>query len=148
MQSRRIDPLLRLAQDREDAVARALADKNQALASQESRLAELRRYAEEYAQPQATTVSPALLSNHLAFRDRVDSALSQQRQNVDRSRENCELERARLMLASRDKQVLDKLAASYRAQESRVAEQHVQRELDDLGARRHGAAKAAADDAP
>jgi flagellar FliJ protein len=40
------------------------------------------------------------------------------------------------MLASRDTKVLGQLADSYRAQESRVAEQRVQRELDDLGARR------------
>ena len=44
--------------------------------------------------------------------------------------------RARLLLASREKHVLEKLAASYRAAETRVADQKTQRELDDIGARR------------
>ena len=62
--------------------------------------------------------------------------MDQQTRIVDNSRQNRDVERARLMLASRDNKVLEKLADSYRAQESRVAEQRVQRELDDLGARR------------
>ena len=45
MQSRRFDPLLRRAQDHEDAVARELAERQRAHEMQESRLAELRRYA-------------------------------------------------------------------------------------------------------
>ena len=40
------------------------------------------------------------------------------------------------MIASRETKVLEKLAASYRTEESRAAEQRTQRELDDLGARR------------
>ena len=139
MNSQRIDPLLRRAQEREDVSARELAERRQALAAQESRLNELRHYAEEYSRPSGSTISPALLHNQLAFREKVDQAVSQQSQVVDRSREQCELERARLLLASRDKQVLDKLAASYRAQEHRAIEQNAQRELDDLGARSHRA---------
>ena len=49
MQSRRIDPLLRRAQEKEDAVARDLAERQRTLAMHESRLEELRRYADEYA---------------------------------------------------------------------------------------------------
>lgn len=47
------------------------------------------------------------------------------------------------MLASRDKQVLEQLAASYRAQERKVDERRSQREMDDLGARRVRAAQQA-----
>ncbi len=143
MQSRRIDPLLRRAQDREDAVARELAERQRAHQLQESRLEELRRYAEEYAAGQMAAVSPAQLANRRAFLDRLESAVEQQTRNVDSSRQHLEAERARLLLASRDKQVLEQLAASYRAQEQKIDERRSQREMDDLGARQVRAAQQA-----
>ncbi|MEL1264259.1 flagellar export protein FliJ [Pseudoxanthomonas putridarboris] len=136
MQSRRIDPLLRRAQEHEDSVARDLAERQRSLALQESRLEELRGYAAEYANSQMAATSPAQLANRRAFLDRIDQALAQQLQNVDRSRSSVDIERDRLLLASRDKQVLEQLAASYRAQERQVVERRDQREMDDLGARR------------
>ncbi|PPJ40840.1 MULTISPECIES: flagellar export protein FliJ [unclassified Pseudoxanthomonas] len=136
MQSRRIDPLLRRAQEHEDSVARELADRQHALAMQESRLEELRQYAEEYANSQMAATSPAQLANRRAFLDRIDQALKQQLQTVDRSRANVDIERDRLLLASRDKQVLEQLAASYRVQEKQIVDRRDQREMDDLGARR------------
>ena len=141
IQSKRIDPLLKRAQEHEDAVARDLAERQTVLDTHLSRLDELRRYAEEYASQQMAdaqmaATSPAQLLNRRAFLDRLDSAVSQQSQTVDSNREKVEAERARLLLASRDKQVLEQLAASYRAQEQQVIEKRTQREMDDLGARR------------
>ena len=135
-QSRRIDPLLRRAQEHEDSVARDLAERQNTLAQHESRLEELRQYAEDYANSQMAATSPAQLANRRAFLERIDQALAQQLQNVDRSRSSVDIERDRLLLASRDKQVLEQLAASYRAQERTVDERRSQREMDDLGARR------------
>ncbi|QDI03553.1 MULTISPECIES: flagellar export protein FliJ [Xanthomonas translucens group] len=145
MQSQRIDPLLRRAQQREDEVARDLAERQRALETHESRLEELRRYAEEYASSQMSATSLAQLANRRAFLDRLESAVQQQCQTVDRNREKVEMERSRLLLASRDKQVLEQLAASYRAQERKVDDRRSQREMDDLGARRVRLAVAAAD---
>lgn len=144
MQSRRIDPLLHRAQEHEDSVARDLAERQRSLALQESRLEELRGYAAEYANSQMAATSPAQLANRRAFLDRIDQALTQQLQNVDRSRASVDIERDRLLLASRDKQVLEQLAASYRAQERQVVERRDQREMDDLGARRARQAATAA----
>lgn len=135
--SQRLDPLLHVMQQRQDAAAREVAERDRQLAEQEQRLDALRRYAEEYAiTPQEATIAPALLANRIAFRAKLETAVDQQTRIVDSSRQNRDVERARLMLASRDTKVLEQLADSYRAQESRVAEQRVQRELDDLGARR------------
>ncbi|MGS1079420.1 flagellar export protein FliJ [Pseudoxanthomonas beigongshangi] len=144
MQSRRIDPLLRRAQEKEDAVARDLAERQRTLAMHESRLEELRRYADEYAGSQMAATSPAQLANRRAFLDRLDNAVQQQAQTVDRSRASVDIERDRLLLASRDKQVLEQLAASYRVQEHQVVERRNQREMDDLGARRARLAATAA----
>lgn len=141
MQSRRIDPLLRRAQEHEDAVARDLAERQRVLETHVARLDELRRYAEEYASGQMAATSAAALSNRRAFLDRLDSAVQQQMQTVDLNRSKVEAERARLLLASREKQVLEQLAASYRAQEAQVVGRREQREMDDLGARRARAAR-------
>jgi flagellar FliJ protein len=146
MRSQRLDPLLKIMQQRQDAVAREVADRDRALGEQEQRLEALRRYAEEYAAaPAEASISPALLVNRLAFRERLNAAVVQQAGIVDQSRQLSDVERARLMLASRETKVLEQLADSYRAQESKVAEQRVQREMDDLGGRRARMAALAAE---
>jgi flagellar FliJ protein len=145
MRSQRLDPLLRIKQQRQDEVARNVADRERVLGEQEQRLEALRRYAEEYAlAPSESSISPALLVNRLAFRERLNAAVVQQAGIVDQSRQLSDVERARLMLASRETKVLEQLADSYRAQESKVAEQRVQREMDDLGGRRARSAAVAA----
>lgn len=135
--SQRLDPLLKVKQRQQDEVAREVAAREAALAEQQARLEALQRYAAEYAQQplQGGVINPALLANRLAFQDRLQQAVTQQSHVVDRTREASEVERARLMLASREKHVLEKLAASYRAEEARVADARVQKELDDLGGR-------------
>ncbi|MFC5568975.1 flagellar export protein FliJ [Lysobacter yangpyeongensis] len=143
MRSNRLDPLLKVMHQRQDTAAREVAERDRALAEQQERLEALRRYAEEYATPPAnTSIAPALLVNRMAFRERLNAAVVQQAGIVDHNRQLSDVERARLLLASRETKVLEKLADSYRAQETRVAEQRVQRELDDLGGRRALAAKA------
>ena len=52
-----------------------------------SRLDELRRYAEEYANAQMAATSPAQLLNRRAFLDRLDSAVEQQQATVNGNRE-------------------------------------------------------------
>lgn len=146
MRSQRLDPLLKVVQQRQDTVAREVAERERALSEQQERLDALRRYAAEYAiAPASTLIAPALLVNRLAFRERLDAAVTQQAGIVDNSRQQGDVERARLMLASRETKVLEKLADSYRAEESRVAEQRVQREMDDLGGRRARVAALAAE---
>ncbi|MGY1407981.1 flagellar export protein FliJ [Luteimonas sp. A611] len=147
MRSQRLDPLLKIMQQRQDAAARDVADRDRTLGEQEQRLEALRRYAEEYAAaPAQSSISPALLVNRLAFRERLNAAVVQQAGIVDHSRQLTDVERARLMLASRETKVLEQLADSYRAQESKVAEQRVQREMDELGGRRARVAALAADE--
>ena len=134
--SQRLDPLLRVKQQRQDDVARDVAERDRALAEQEQRLDALRQYAAEYSSPASSITNPALLANRLAFRERLDAAVQQQTRVVDDTRQTCDVERTRLLLASRETHVLEKLSASDRSEESRAAQQRVQRELDDIGARR------------
>jgi len=132
MNPHRLKPIQRLAQEREDEQARQLAEQQRTLDAHEQRLVELRRYAAEYAAPPVgESTSAALLINRRAFAEKLDSAVAQQSRHVEKARGSCEIERARLLLASREVSVLDKLAASYHAQERKVDERRTQRELDD-----------------
>lgn len=135
--STRLDPLLKIKQRNQDEVAQKVAARDAAHAEQQARLDALQRYAAEYSQAplQAGILNPALLANRVAFQEKLQQAVTQQSHVVASSKQATEVERTRLMLASREKHVLEKLAASYRAEESRAADQRVQRELDDLGGR-------------
>lgn len=137
MRSQRLEPLMKVVQQRQDDAARQVAERERVVNEQQERLDALRRYAEEYAaSPGSVTISPALLVNRMAFRERLNAAVVQQAGIVDHSREVSDVERMRLLLASRETKVLEKLADSYRAQEAHAAQQQSQRELDELGGRR------------
>ncbi|HEX5757467.1 MAG TPA: flagellar export protein FliJ [Arenimonas sp.] len=136
MKERRLHPLIRLAEERESVVARALAERKRTLDSQQERLDELQRYAEEYSQPVQGSTHPAMLANRLAFRERIKQAVDTQHRNVETVRSHCEVETARLLIASRETQVLEKLAASYRRQEDLEKARREQREQDEIAARR------------
>lgn len=143
MNSKRLDPLIRRAETREDALAKALAQKVQSHQQQAQRLDDLERFRSEYEAPPApgSAVSPSQLLNRAAFLAKIDDAVVTQQKHIATSEEALAIERTRLLLASRDKLVLEKLAASYRAAEQKVQERNDQRVLDDLGARAHGAKK-------
>ncbi len=143
MNSKRLDPLIRRAESREDALAKELAQKVQAHQQQERRLEDLHRFRNEYEAPPVpgSAVSPSLLQNRAAFLAKIDDAVVTQTKQVGSSEEALAIERTRLLLASRDKLVLEKLAASYRAAERKVEDKREQSVLDDLGARTHGQRK-------
>ena len=137
MRSQRLDPLIKVVQQRQDEAARRVAEREKVVREQQDRLEALRRYADEYAaSPGSVSISPALLVNRMAFRERLNAAVVQQAGIVDHSRQVSDVERARLMLASRETLVLEKLADSYRAQEAKVEQAKAQRELDEIGGRR------------
>lgn len=139
MNSKRLDPLIRRASSREDALAKELAVKVQAHTQQEQRLGDLERFRGEYEAPPApgSAVSPTQLQNRAAFLAKIDGAVQTQQKQIATSEEALSIERTRLLLASRDKLVLEKLAASYRTVEAKVQERIDQSVLDDLGARSH-----------
>ncbi|TZF90702.1 flagellar export protein FliJ [Cognatilysobacter lacus] len=140
--SQRLDPILQIKQRQQDEVAQQVAAREAAHAQQQERLDALQRYAAEYTQAptQGAMINPALLANRVAFQSKLQQAVQQQAQVVDRTRQATEVERARLMLASRETHVLQKLAASYRADETRLANVRTQKELDDIAGRRKGVA--------
>src|SRR5690606_27178345 len=149
MRSQRLDPLLRVMQQRQDAAARDVAERERALSEQEQRLEALRRCAAEYAAPPTdASISPVLLVNRLAFRERLNAAVVQQAALVDQSRQPRDGQPARLLAASRATKGLQKVADSHRAHAANAPEPREQRELDDLGGRRARLAAADRDPTP
>ena len=139
MNSKRLDPLIRRAESREDALAKELAKRVQAHQQQAQRLGDLERFRGEYEAPPVpgTAVSASQLLNRAAFLAKIDDAVVTQQKHIATSEEALAIERTRLLLASRDKLVLEKLAASYRSVELKAEERRDQSVLDDLGARQH-----------
>jgi flagellar protein FliJ len=135
--SRRLDPLLLRAGEREASVARELAVKSRQLASHETQLAELVRYSDEYAISAGGFTSPALLANRERFRGKLAEAITLQRRAVEQTRLGTDFERSRLVLAARDTKVLEKLAETYRGEERRSQVRSEQRTMDEHAARRH-----------
>ncbi len=133
--TRRMVPLLRRAQDKQDSVARQLAERQRALDTHAQRLQDLRQYAEDYLHSPLPATSVSQLINRRAFLDRLDTAVKLQQQTVERNQLHVDAERQRLLAASRDRQVLEQLQQRYRAQEQLQADRRDQRVLDDLGAR-------------
>lgn len=134
---RRIDPLIRRAEERRDAVAREFARRNQLVAQHEQRLGDLLRFTEEYAHlPQGASINPAQLANREAFRAKLGDAVTAQRGQVEQVRSQAELERVRLGMAARETKVYQKLADRYREE---IRDEHARREqkaLDEHALRR------------
>ena len=133
--TKRLVPLLKRAQDKQDTVARQMGERQKVLDTHTQRLQELRQYTDEYLQAPLAGINTAALINRRAFLDRLESAVKLQAQTVERNRQLVEAERQRLIAASREFQVLQTLNERYQEQERAQADRRDQRVLDDLGAR-------------
>jgi flagellar FliJ protein len=136
MDHRRFEPLLHLAANRVDDAAQTFAQSHGQLARQESRLGDLGRFASEYHAIPSGGTDATLLANRRAFAARVDDVARQQALHVEHARRQSEQAREALVIARRDSEALQKLAAARRAAAERKAEKRQQMELDDLATRR------------
>lgn len=134
--SKRLLPLIDLAERREAEAARELAMKQSQLQAQEQRMKELKGYLHDYAAAAHKATLPALMLNRIAFVDRIDAAMRQQQRVVDQGNVNCTLQRTKYLTANRDTQILERVAAKHRENEEKAAQSREQRMLDDLAARR------------
>jgi flagellar FliJ protein len=133
--SKRLQPLIELAELRESEAARSLSTKQVGLQAQQQRMRDLQGYVVEYSQAVPATTLPALVQNRAAFVERLAQAVVTQRSVLDRSIESCDLQRSRYLLASRSTEVLEKVAANHSALEAGILDRRNQRESDDLAGR-------------
>lgn len=144
---RRIDPLIRRAEERKQSVAREFGARHRHLQSQEQRLQDLQRFSDEYASwPQGATLAPAQLANREAFRARLDDAMATQSRHVEQCRSLVEIERLRLGVVSRERKVVENLAQRYRDELAELERRRDQRTLDEHALRGHRQRHLAAED--
>ena len=136
LNTQRLQPLLQRADQREQDAMRRLAERHAQLATQEQRLAELRRYLHDYSQRGGEHGGIGLLRNRHAFLARLREAETCQLQSVERARGACDDERAHWLSEHRDLGVLEQLSASYRRRETQQQERRAQHAMDELAARR------------
>lgn len=134
--STRLEPIRRLAQNREDAAAKRLAESQQSLARQEAQLGEMERYLDEYHRANAgATLAPALLANREAFLRQLAEALRWQAGAVQEARQRLEQARIQWLGKHRDGDVLDCLIDRSRSTERSQQERRQQREMDEFAQR-------------
>ena len=133
--SKRIAPVQKVLEGKEQAQARKLRVAQQAVAAAEARLAELRRYQVDYASGFDTQVaqgSPVhVLQDYRAFMMRLGDAVRQQEQLLERQRVEVAIQTAHWQAAARQSRGLDAVVAGWKKQELQVMERREQAATDE-----------------
>ncbi len=137
--SKRLKPVVQVAESREQQAARALGAAQARLAQARQQLAELQRYRDDYRQgfqqAGATGMGAARLADYQQFLHKLGQAIEQQTQQVAQATREAEAKRA-LWFASRGKvRMLDTVVARYQAIEEQQASRQEQREQDERAQR-------------
>jgi len=137
--SRRLKPVVRVAENREQQAARALGVAQTRLGQAQQQLEELQRYRDDYRQrfqqAGATGMGAAQLEDYQQFLHKLGQAIEQQGQQVVQATQEAEAKRA-LWFASRGKvRMLDTVVARYQAIEDQQASRREQREQDERSQR-------------
>ncbi|HKJ08567.1 MAG TPA: flagellar export protein FliJ [Gammaproteobacteria bacterium] len=139
--SKRMQPVVRVAEDRERRAAQALGDAQRRLAENEGKLVELIGYREQYAQGFNTAGGVGLdarrLHEYRVFLERLGTAISQQSEVVEQLRRDCEHVRRRWLETRTHAQALDKVTERYRQAERKAQERLEQHDSDERALRAH-----------
>jgi len=132
--SKRLEPIARIAGERERRAARTLADDRRRLRELEERCAELERYRDEYAERGAAPSegsSGAELKNYQRFMDRLDRAIAEARARLERARERCERRRRDWVATRAHAHAIENVISRHRHRERRDDERREQQQLDE-----------------
>lgn len=137
LRSRRLAPIARIADHREQAAARDFGRLQEALVAQEQRLAELRTWWQEYADglDKQSGRGSGLMREGRLFLAQLNDAIERQRGLVEQARRDLEAARARWLASRMDHEALDKVVARCKDEESRRVRRGEQREQDECAAR-------------
>lgn len=143
-----LDTLLNLAHRQNDAAARKLGQLNRQELSAQARLSALQEYRRDYRQQFETAekngISPADMRNFQQFIDRLDQAIRQQQQEIDKAHSSVQKGRHELLDSTRKMKSFDTLAQRHIESERKVearSEQRLQDEQSGRFAARHAGDK-------
>ena len=137
--SKRLKPVVRVAESREQQAARALGAAQARLAQAQQQLAELQRYRDDYRQgfqqAGATGMGAAQLADYQQFLHKLGQAIEQQAQQVVQATQEAEAKRAQWFTSRGKVRMLDTVVARYQAIEQQQASRQEQREQDERSQR-------------
>lgn len=143
-----LDTLLNLAHQQNDAAARKLGQLNRQELSAQARLSALQEYRRDYQQQFETAekngISPADMRNFQQFIDRLDQAIRQQQQEIDKAHSSVQKGRHDLLDSTRKMKSFETLVQRHVESERKVearSEQRLQDEQSGRFAARHAGDK-------
>ena len=133
--SRRLQPVVRVAENRQQQAARALGLAQGELAQAQQRLSELKGYREEYIRRFQAAGAQGMvvvqMADYRQFLHRLAMAIEQQVKVVAHVTARVEDQRRRWFASRGKAQMLDNVVQRYQADEQREADRKEQVELDD-----------------
>jgi len=137
--SKRLSPVQRVAQSREQKAARIMGESQKHLQAEETKLLQLKQYHAEYLARFETAarkgLSSAQMQEYRAFLDKLDQAIGQQERVVAARKHDHSNRQDDWRETHSRTQALDKVVRRYRKQEQQSADRQEQKESDDRGQR-------------
>ncbi len=133
--STRLQPVVKVAENREQQAAKALGDSQAVLTQAEQRLADLKQYREEYIQrfhtAGAAGMAAAQMEDYQKFLHKLSMAIKQQVQIVAQAVSFMEQKRQAWFQTRGKTKMLDNVVSRYQATEQRETERKAQNEQDE-----------------
>jgi flagellar FliJ protein len=137
--SKRLTPVRRVAQSREQKAARHLGQSHRTLQEEETKLKQLKRYHQEYLQRFEEVakkgISAPQLQEYRAFLEKLDQTIRQQRDVVSASLVDHSSKKDDWRQKHTRTQALNKVVTRYQQQERKAEDRHEQKESDDRSQR-------------
>jgi flagellar FliJ protein len=133
--SQRLEPVVKVAQNREQQAAKSLGDSQSALNQAEQRLEELKGYREEYIRRfhanGAVGMSAAQMGDYRLFLSNLSHAIEQQVELVKQAAAVVEQQRKKWFNRRGKVKMLDKVVSRFQTDEQRVVDKKEQSEQDE-----------------
>ena len=137
--SKRLSPVQRVAQSREQKAARHMGESHKNLLAEETKLEQLKQYHAEYLSHFETAarkgLSSAQLQEYRAFLDKLDQAIGEQERVVAARKLDHSNKKDDWRETHTRTQALDKVVRRYQQQERQSADRQEQKESDDRSQR-------------
>jgi flagellar protein FliJ len=136
----RLEPVQKIVDDTERRLAEHYASAERLLRSSEQKLQELTGYRDDYTQGFAQRAGGGMgardLVDYQAFMSRLNEAIKQQSQVVQRTRNECDTQRKRWQEAAQRAKALGHVIDRWTQEETHATERREQRDADERGQRR------------
>jgi flagellar FliJ protein len=137
--SKRLEPVVKVAENHKQQAAKALGDSQSALQQAQQRLDELKNYREEYVRrfhaSGAVGMSAVQMADYRLFLSNLSRAIEQQTQLVKQAEVAVDKQRQQWFNRRGKVKMLDKVVSRFQADEQRVVDKKEQQEQDEQSQR-------------